>query len=105
MSGLSYLHPHVCQAARKSGLDKLVLDLLADDPCPKEIKHGPLRLASKALHGKFLDLLKKGSFDRSVLSSAQLIFDCGKGEQYDYTCPVASELVTSSGKTFKHQRL
>jgi hypothetical protein len=105
LSGLSYLHPHVTQVCRKAKITEVTLDLLNESPLPANVPdYEPLRLASQALHRRFLNILKSVGFALSDISDARLVLHVVTDAPDDYSyVSCDSEIVAIGGRTYRHQ--
>jgi hypothetical protein len=76
VSGLSYVHPHLRQAASKLHEALVFVDLLADEPCPKRyLSIEPVRLSLNALKSRFREILLSEGFECSDLVFAGVMFE------------------------------
>jgi hypothetical protein len=94
-SGMSFLHPHACRAARAAGLAPLVFDLLKGVPIALDPVEPPLRAASEGLGRKFTEILHSAGFQREALASARLYLLFPTDEYY---CLATCRLTTAQGK-------
>jgi hypothetical protein len=98
-SGLSWLLPHACRAARAAGLHELRFDLLSSPPLSLPEITEPLQLASEALREKSLEILEQHGFSISTLKSMSLVMQFpGSDEFYCVTCVRIESL---NGKVFE----
>lgn len=80
VSGLSYLHPHLGIAAREIGQDEIIVDMLADDPCPTGLQHIlELKTSLAALRVRFEEILASEDIEIAGLAYAVLWFDFETG--------------------------
>ena len=56
-SGMSWLHPHACQAVRAEGIGELYFNLLSPSPLGLASISKPLRASSEALQRRFIEIL------------------------------------------------
>jgi hypothetical protein len=104
VSGLSYLHPHIAETCRASGLPSLTLDLLSPSPLPADIRaEKPCVLATEALHRTFVTLLKKLGFTVSDVHSATLTFRGSVASPDGSIVPCAIDLTTTRGHHYHHE--
>ncbi len=105
VSGLSFLHPHLGKVCRLANIKKISLDLTKKNPLPPGLPYDqPLTLSTITLHGKFLEILEKGGFTLSYITSANLIFEFPEDSLEDndrFSC--VSELITAKGKLYRHE--
>jgi hypothetical protein len=98
-SGLSWLHPHLAQVCRLSGVSSATIDLLADDPYPAGIAHAaPLAKALGALRHWFESNLIAQGFATNDVQSVRLAVLFRKGGD-DYNCAVAATVLDREGET------
>jgi len=75
-SGLAFLYPHLWRACSDVGVRQAHLDLLSQAPYPVGLPYRePLAMALHTLRGRFLDILDKGGFAASDVSSVELVFE------------------------------
>jgi hypothetical protein len=75
MSGLCYVHPHLGQARKLLGVERISVDLLHStvESLPKPLPRA-IELSTDALSEKFFDLLASESLSRSDVVSAIATF-------------------------------
>ena len=104
MSGLSYLHPHIANICRASGLSAITLDLLLASPLPADVRADkPCVLATQALHRKFVELLHKLGFTLSDLRSATLTFRASAASPDGFIVPCSADFTTARGHHYHHE--
>jgi hypothetical protein len=105
VSGLSWIHPHLGRACRQAGLSGVSIDLLADNPCPKDLRcrrKSPLRVGLGSVQEKFAGILQSEGFSVDDLTSAVLEFEFPPDKD-DYWSLCTSTTVTASGRQFRHK--
>jgi hypothetical protein len=102
-SGLSYLHPYLCEMAIATGLTHARIDLLRERPYPEALpEHGPLRLAVGVLREKFVHILAGYGLERALVASVTLEFSFPR-ERDCYSSRVSVRVVSASGREFRAQ--
>jgi hypothetical protein len=97
-SGLSWLHPHLAQLCRLSGVSSASIDLLADNPYPVGVAHAaPLAKALGALREWFESNLIAQGFATSDVRRVRLAFLFRQGGD-DYTCAVIATVEDRDGR-------
>ncbi len=95
-SGLSYLHPHMGEMCREAGVIEVVVDLMAENSYPKNIReYKPLKLAIGALKDKFLSILSKREMELDFINELKLKFVFYAPDNYQ--CKVESTLIKLDG--------
>ena len=95
-SGLSYLHPHMGELCKEIGVTEAVIDLMADNSYPKDLRvYKPLKLAIGALKDKFHSILIKREMKLEFVNVLKLKFVFYAGD--NYLCTVESILVKADG--------
>lgn len=96
-SGLSYIHPHIGEACRRSGVASAQIDLLAEFPYPGGLPESePLRLALGGLREKLEGILLSEGMSLSELSRASLSVELLPGLD-NYCCNCTAALALSEG--------
>ena len=98
-SGMSWLHPHACQAARAEGIGELHFDLLSTSPLGLASIRQPLHGAAEALHLNVVEMLGRHGFGTSVLRRADLAMSFPISDEH--YCLTTCRLETVSGKVFQ----
>jgi hypothetical protein len=98
-SGLSFLHPHACRAARAARIGELQFDLLSSAPLAIGTTTEPLRLATGALKARFVEILGRQGFHLADLRKAILVVRFPIDSEY--YCIATCRLETVSGKVFE----
>jgi hypothetical protein len=98
VSGLSFLHPHLLSACRRSGIDELVVSLLDKEPCPVALR-GDRALASAlvSLRAKLESILASEDLSLAELSKARLTFAADTRYSDDCATVCRAELALASG--------
>ncbi|SRR5690554_6282571 len=103
VSGLSYVHPHLKQAAKAHAEETVFINLLADEPCPQRFSGiAPLKAALNSLKLRFIEILKSEGFSESELRAAVLMFEFPEKYADDYCSNCHSLLVHTAGKNYAH---
>jgi hypothetical protein len=104
VSGLSYVHPHLAQAARRLGTNTATVDLLSDNPCSELPcdSGSPLDLSLRTLQARFEEILTKEGFAAAGLASAALVFEFPLRDD-DYYSLCTSTIVNQNGKRYTHK--
>jgi hypothetical protein len=100
-SSMSYLFPYVGKLCQKANLTAVTIELMVDDPYPKELDYiEPFSLALNSLVAKFEDILIKLKLPISevVQMDLTIIFNQGYGDGSIYI--VESKMVLKSGKSW-----
>ena len=101
-SSLSWLHPHLAQACRLSGVTEVKIELLDANPYPTALPHlRPLVLSLQALQSKFVELLAKQQIPQSNVQSVLLEFRFPVAEADNYSCSVRATITSANGKVFR----
>lgn len=99
-SSLSGLHPHLAQACRSVGVNRIVLEILSEQLYPASLpKLKPLETALSNLQEKFWKMIDLKNISRECIVSAQLVFIFPWSHD-DYFCSVRAIVTTSVGKIF-----
>ena len=102
VSGLSWLHPHLRESCRLIGVNSMVVNLLATEPCPDELlEFTPLRGGIHSVKDRFEEILHSEGLSISDLKQAYLRFEL-EPNQDDYCCNCYSEIVSATGKSYAH---
>jgi len=103
VSGLSYIHPHLSQAASQLHEAWVFVDLLADEPCPERyLTIEPVRLSLNALKFRFSDILSSEGFECSDLAFAGVMFEFAPESPDDYCSNCHALLVSKKEKEYRH---
>lgn len=103
VSGLSFVNPHLSQACKANGFDIAEIDLLDDEPYPKNIERiEPLQKTLITLKEKFEKILNSEGFPVQDMTSVKLEFHFPSKYMDDYSCDCYVFLIHKSGKTFFH---
>jgi hypothetical protein len=103
VSGLSYVHPHLRQAAKARAEETVFINLLADEPCPQRFSQiMPLKTALNSLKLRFLEILKSEGFSSMELNAAVLMFEFPENYAADYCSNCHSLLTHKTGKNYLH---
>jgi hypothetical protein len=97
-----WLHPHVWAYAGALKLDDVVIDLLFDPAISTPEVPEPLRLASCALQGWFLEHLGTYGFSVEVLSTAVLRFEAFGSHAHAFAASVT--ITSRTGRVFSRRR-
>lgn len=102
VSGLSYLHPHLCRACKLENLNSVTVELLEENPYPKCLQScNPLELALLALKEKLSQILISEGYSLSELTSAKLRFEFEPSFKDDYCSNCCAQLTAKSGKSYE----
>ena len=103
VSGLSYVHPHLRQAANARAEETVFINLLADEPCPQRFSElAPLKTALNPLKLRFIEILKSKGISKPELKAAVLMFEFPESYADDYCSNCYSLLVHTAGKKYVH---
>lgn len=96
MSGLCYVHPHLGEACKESGIKDISLNLLKPEINPK-LQHvtKEIELSTDALRQKFKELLELEHISTSEIENAFTTFNFNQGK-WPSSCYI--EVTTKGGK-------
>ncbi len=101
VSSLSYVHPHLRQAAKACARENIFINLLAAEPYPKGLSEIlPLKNALISLKLRFMEILESENFSKSELKAALLMFEFPVQYADDYCSNCYSLLVSTAGKEY-----
>lgn len=103
VSGLSYVHPHLRQAARQISETTVFVDLLADEPCPERFLNiGPIRLSLNAMKSRFNEILVSEGFEDSELGFAGVLFEFTPEFPDDYCSNCHALLISRKDREYRY---
>jgi len=103
VSGLSYIHPHLLEAARSAGVAQIEVQLLETDPCPERFRSNePLRKSLKTLKDKFEAILKSEGFSLSDLAHAKLSFTADPAQNDNHCSICRANLSPLKGESVEY---
>jgi hypothetical protein len=102
VSSLSYVHPHLRQAASKLSEALVIVDLLADEPCPKRyLSIEPVRLSLNVLKSRFCEILQSEGFEYSDLVFAGVMFEFTAEFPDDYCSNCHALLISKNEREYR----
>ncbi len=102
-SSLSYLHPHLGQAAEVAGSTSIEVDLLSPQSFPAETRVSePLKLAGAALQVRFEEMLKAEGFAVPDLQVGRLCLEFQPDFRDYWPVRVGAVLRSAVGRTYIH---
>jgi len=102
-SALSWLHPHLGEAALAERRSVVSLDLAAPEPYPEAVaEYEPLRLALRGLREKYQEILAGYDLSASDVHSALLEFEFPLAQDL-HSCRVGVLLRAANGKQYRAQ--
>jgi hypothetical protein len=100
-SSLSWVHPHLSEALRPSGIRVETVDLTKPDLCPPSLKSHPyLSNGLNALKARFEEILGAEGFALSELQEATVLFNFDQNGSDDYCCECHARLVSLNGRQY-----
>ncbi|MCH7396151.1 hypothetical protein MMP66_18040 [Acinetobacter dispersus] len=101
VSSLSYVHPHLRQAAKACAKENVCINLLAVEHYPRYLPEIiPLKCGLVSLKQRFIEILESENFSKSELKTALLMFEFPVHYNDDYCSNCYSLLVSTAGKNY-----